>query len=87
MDELQQSAKFVVGDRVRVSDKYWDATIRGAIGVVSVPPEGIAENAAIAILWVEFDPWIISDDPAHPIEAGQVDADGLEPFEYPREAC
>lgn len=87
MDALPQSAKFVIGDRVRVSDACWDASIRGAVGVVSVHPRGVAEKSAMRVLWVEFDPWIKSDDPVYPIEASEVKDEDLEPFEYPREAC
>jgi hypothetical protein len=62
---------FSVGDRVRVSDGYFDAKLRGAIGTIADTGEAMLELGRATVFWVEF-------DELHPIEVGGVDAGAFE---------
>ena len=64
--------KVAVGDRVRVSDTCWDASIRGATGIITEPTETVRDHVRPDCFWVEFNEWIPAGRPAHPIEAGAV---------------
>jgi hypothetical protein len=79
----QPSAACSIGDRVRVSERCYDAQLHGATGIVSAAPDGVPDRSGEGILWIEFDPWITAADSAadsaNPIEAGQVEADTLDP--------
>jgi hypothetical protein len=69
--------KFAIGDRVRVSRTYWDASIRGATGII-VDDEHVRGHIPPGAFWVEFDTMIPGDDPAHPTDAAAVEVTGLE---------
>jgi hypothetical protein len=75
----QQSAAFSIGDRVRVPERFFDAQLHRATGIISAAPDGVPDRSGEGILWIEFAPWITSADSADPIEAGQVDAHSLDP--------
>jgi hypothetical protein len=75
--------QFSIGDHVRVTDKCWQPELRGAVGIVSAAPEGIADKSAKGIFWIEFDPWITAHNPLHPTEAADVQADDLELIQKP----
>lgn len=67
-----------VGDHVRVANAYWDASIRGATGIITEPSDHIRASIPPGAFWVEFDEWIPANNPAHPIEAAAVEASGLD---------
>jgi hypothetical protein len=53
--------------------------LHGATGIISAAPDGVPDRSGEGILWIEFDPWMTSAGSADPIEAGQVEADSLDP--------
>jgi len=67
-----------IGNHVRVSETYWDASFRGATGVITEPSDHICNHVQPGTLWVEFDELILADNAAHPIEAAAVEMSGLE---------
>ena len=71
--------KLSVGDRVRVSTRCFDTKLHGAVGVVYPKLEASDNSRNARVVWVEFDPWVQSED-GHPIEAAEVDVDDLDPI-------
>jgi hypothetical protein len=70
--------RFSIGDRVRVSPRCFNAKLWGAVGVVA-PKLKVSINAPNEqILWIEFEPAILTAD-GSVIEASEVDVDDLEP--------
>ncbi|HEY5312361.1 MAG TPA: hypothetical protein VIK18_07565 [Pirellulales bacterium] len=68
------SISFAIGDHVQVLHTWFVSPMRGAIGKVAAPPEGVADKRSSGIYWIEFEePWPESDS-GHPIEASEVDA-------------
>jgi hypothetical protein len=67
-----------VGDRVRVSASYWHTEIRGAIGVITEPPENARGEMPEGCFWIEFVDAIPVNNHTQLIEACAIDADGLE---------
>ena len=73
-----QRTEFQIGDRVRVSDSWFQEDLRGAVGTVCVPPEEVADRRTQGIHWVEFDePWP-GDGPAHATEAADIEGSDLQ---------
>jgi hypothetical protein len=71
--------RFAIGDRVRISTRCFDTDLRGAVGVVSPKIEASVNLHDENVVWIEFDPWIQSED-GPPIEAAEVEIDDLEPI-------
>jgi hypothetical protein len=70
--------KWEVGDRVRVSAGYWHVEIRGAVGVITEPPENARTEMPDGCFWIEFVEAIPVSDRTQLIEACAIDVDGLE---------
>jgi hypothetical protein len=70
--------EFSIGDRVRVSDRCYDARLHGAVGVVAPKMNESVNWSNEQVVWVEFDPWIASDD-GHDIEGSEVPFSDLDP--------
>jgi hypothetical protein len=70
--------EFSIGDRVRVSDRCYNARLHGAVGVVAPKINESVNWSNEQIAWVVFDPWIVSDD-GHDIEASEIDFADLDP--------
>jgi hypothetical protein len=71
--------RFFVGDRVRISTRCYDAKLHGAVGVVAPKIEASVNFRNARVVWVEFDPWIQSEDES-PIEAAEVEVSDLDPI-------
>jgi len=71
--------QFSIGDRVRISTRCYDAKLHGAVGVVAPKIEGSVNFRNARVVWVEFDPWIQSEDES-PIEAAEVEVSDLDPI-------
>jgi hypothetical protein len=74
----QARREFSIGDRVRVSVRCYNQKLHGAVGVVAPKMNESVNWSNDRIAWVEFDPWIASDD-GHDIEASEVDFSDLDP--------
>jgi hypothetical protein len=70
--------KWAIGDRVRVSSGYWHVEIRGAVGVITDPPEDARGEIPDGCLWIEFVEAVPINNRSQLIEACVIDADGLE---------
>lgn len=68
--------QFTVGDRVRVSDDWFVKEIRGWIGIVSDPPNGVEDRRQASVYWVKFDSTVNILDP-HPTTGAEIDGDAL----------
>jgi hypothetical protein len=76
---VENGQGFTFGDRVRVVADWFVAEMREAVGTVAAPPVGMPDRRSEGIYWVEFDEWLVSDAPAHPTEAAEVDGNYLVP--------
>jgi hypothetical protein len=71
--------QFFVGDRVRISTRCFDAKLHGAVGVVAPKIEASVNSRNPRVVWVEFDPWVQSEDES-PIDAAEVEVSDLDPI-------
>jgi hypothetical protein len=71
--------QFSIGDRVRISTRRFDAKLHGAVGAVSPKIEASVNFRNARVVWVEFDPWVQSEDES-PIEATEVEVSDLDPI-------
>jgi hypothetical protein len=71
--------QFSIGDRVRISTRCYDAKLHGAVGVVSPKIEASVNSRNPRVAWVEFDPWVQSEDDS-PFEAAEVEVSDLDPI-------
>jgi predicted AlkP superfamily phosphohydrolase/phosphomutase len=67
-------APFAIGDRVRVSDRWFVAHLRGAQGIVIAVPNGVPDRTKEGVFWIEFDEPLPSDDRKHPTDAAEIDS-------------
>jgi hypothetical protein len=72
--------RFSSGDRVRVSTRCVDAKLHGVVGIISPKMAASVNSNNERVVWVEFDPWVQSED-GHPIEAAEADVDDLDPIQ------
>ncbi|HEV8066877.1 MAG TPA: hypothetical protein VGP76_04005 [Planctomycetaceae bacterium] len=70
--------RFSTGDRVRVLQCCFDATLWGAVGVVAPKLKASVNAPNQQIVWIEFDPVILTADGIK-IEASEIDVADLEP--------
>jgi hypothetical protein len=74
----ERPRRFSTGDRVRVSQRCFDSKLRGAVGVVAQKLKESINASNEQIVWVEFDPAILTADGSK-IDAAEIDVADLEP--------
>lgn len=68
---------FNTGERVQVSQEWFVEPLRGAVGTVAAPPNGMADQSAAGIFWIEFEEGLPANDSSHPITGAEVDSEFL----------
>ena len=69
---MSATTQFSIGDRVQITDDWFDSHLRGAIGTIIMAHEGIEDLRRDGVYWIEFDE-LLSDN----TDSAEVDAECL----------